>query len=310
MLTPTNSEYEPQINTWWAMNSRLHPWCLVLPRTAEEVSLALTTLLEAGDGAGDWNIAVKSGGHNSAAGNSVINGVSIDLGFLNSTHYDKETNIAKLHAGARWVNVYNDLEVHGVTAVGGRDADVGVGGFLLGGGTSYFIGRLGFACDSVINYEVVLTNGNIINANATANSDLWRALKGGGSNFGIVTRYDVEAIPSRDLFHDLRFVSANYSNIVTDTIVDFANHDESLGDNALVTFFTHDLSISTELAIGNIYVNTLGDENAGTSYDKVMRLPAIYNATTKQTMAEAAAGSRVAAGTWYVYWRANESSVF
>lgn len=42
------------------------------------------------------------------------------------------------------------------------------------------------------NYEVVLSNGNIVNANATENSDLWRALRGGGNNFGIVTRYDLK----------------------------------------------------------------------------------------------------------------------
>jgi len=217
---------------------------------------------------------------------------------MNSSHYNGDTNIAKLDSGGCGQDVYASLQDQGVTVVGGRDGDVGIGGFFLGGGLSYFIGRLGFACDSVVNYEVVLTDGQIVNANKTTNPDLWKALKGGGSNFGIVTRFDVEAMPTRDIIYDLRFLSVNFSNIVVDTVVDFANHDETLGDNAMVTFFTHDLTISPDIVIGNIYVNTLGDANAGTSHDKLVKLPTIFNVTTKQNIAEAAAGSKVAAGTW------------
>jgi FAD/FMN-containing dehydrogenase len=299
LLLPTDKGYEPQIQSWWAQNSRLHPWCLILPQNTAEVALALTTLLEAGQGAGDWNIALRSGGHSSIPGsNNVANGVTIDLSMINTTRYDKGTNTAILEPGARWEHVYADLQDQGVTVAGGRDGGVGVGGFLLGGGLSFFTPKIGFGCDSVVNYEVVLTNGSVINANKTANSDLWRALKGGGSNFGVVTRYDLEAIPTRKLLRDLRFLPLNYSNAVVDTVVDFANHDEALGDNALVTFLTHDTSISNDSTIGIIYVNTAGDANAGTSFDKLKGIPALVNVTTMQTMSEAAAASKLAAGSW------------
>lgn len=57
---------------------------------------------------------------------------------------------------------------------------------------SYFAPRYGFVCDQVVNYEIVLANGTAVNANSTANSDLWFALKGGSNNFGVVTRFDLK----------------------------------------------------------------------------------------------------------------------
>ena len=57
---------------------------------------------------------------------------------------------------------------------------------------SYFAARYGFAVDNVINFEIVLSSGKIVNANATCNTDLFFALKGGGNNFGVVTRIDIK----------------------------------------------------------------------------------------------------------------------
>ena len=57
---------------------------------------------------------------------------------------------------------------------------------------SFFAPRYGFACDYVINYEVVLASGDVVNANAHENPDLWFALKGGSNNFGVVTRFDLK----------------------------------------------------------------------------------------------------------------------
>lgn len=67
--------------------------------------------------------------------------------------------------------------------------DVGVGGLLLGGGLSFMSGQYGLPCDHVVNYEVVLSSGQIVNANSNSNIDLFWALKGGGNQFGILIRY-------------------------------------------------------------------------------------------------------------------------
>ncbi len=83
----------------------------------------------------------------------------------------------------------------GVGFPGGLCGTTGVGGVTLGGGQSIFFAEKGWVVDSVLNYEVVLASGQIVNANATCHCDLYRALKGGGSNFGIVTRVDIKTFP-------------------------------------------------------------------------------------------------------------------
>ena len=68
------------------------------------------------------------------------------------------------------------------------------------GGNSFFAAQYGFACDGVENFEVVLSSGRIINANSRSNIALFRALKGGGNNFGIVTRFDFKTFSQGQLW--------------------------------------------------------------------------------------------------------------
>ncbi|KAI1427808.1 FAD-binding domain-containing protein [Xylaria sp. FL1777] len=298
LISPNDTDYTSEVNSWWAKNSRQTADCFVLPHTSDEVATALTTLTKASTCANDTTIAVRSGGHSSTGSSSTANGVTIDLSRLNSTTYNPETNIASIGPGGKWQNVYKDLIKYGITAVGGRDGDVGVGGFLLGGGNSYYSGRQGFGCDSVINFEVVLGNGSIVNANKTENADLWQALKGGSSNFGIVTRYDMEAVPAPDLFSDTRFFSRNYSYALVDAVVGFADSDESLADDAFFTFFSHDTKDSPDIFAVGVHVNTAGVTNNTTPFDEAKALPAFLNLTVKENIAEAAAASQVQSGAW------------
>ena len=80
-----------------------------------------------------------------------------------------------------------------VACPGGRCSTIAVGGLALGGGLSFYLGKVGFVADNVLNFEVVLASGAIVNANKSSHSDLFIALKGGSSNSGIVTRFDIEA---------------------------------------------------------------------------------------------------------------------
>ena len=84
------------------------------------------------------------------------------------------------------------LSSHNLAAAGGRYAPVGVPGLLLGGGVSYFGSKHGWSANTLANLEVILANSTIVNANATSNPDLFWALKGGSSNYGIVTRFDIK----------------------------------------------------------------------------------------------------------------------
>lgn len=81
---------------------------------------------------------------------------------------------------------------------GGRAGGVGVAGFITGGGNSFHSTSHGWACDNVQNFQVVLADGTVVNANADEHNDLWQALKGGSGNLGLVTRFDMHVIEFPD----------------------------------------------------------------------------------------------------------------
>ncbi len=124
----------------------------------------------------------------------------------------------------RWVDVYSFLEPKGLVVSGGRLAPIGVPGLLLGGGISFYGNQYGFACDNVVNYEIVLADGSVQNANAKSNSDLFWALKGGSSNFGIITRFDVQTFKSPKIWAGLHVVAEPY---IPQFIAAIANYSAS-----------------------------------------------------------------------------------
>ncbi|KAJ8123864.1 hypothetical protein ONZ43_g283 [Nemania bipapillata] len=194
---PGDTTYLERVQSYWSLTSQLTPECFVLPRDSGEVSVLVRTLVEETQ----CQFAIRGGGHSSTAGaNNIENGVTIDLSLLNSTTYDPVTGLASIGPGSRWLNVYRTLDPLGVGVTGGRIGIVGVGGLLTGGGCSLFLYRQGFACDNVHSFEVVLADGKIITSSSEENADLYQALKGGSSNFGIVTRFDMKTFPTSPIW--------------------------------------------------------------------------------------------------------------
>ncbi len=160
ILLPTHVDYGARVDSYWCNNAKLRPACIFQPLSAAEIAKAVTALAQSRQ-----PFAVRAGGHSNRAGsNNITDGVTVDLGLLNSTLYDPATETVHLEPGAKWKDVYAELEKYGRVVTGGREAEVGVGGFLLGGGSNFYMSRYGFACDNVLAYEVVLADGSIITA--------------------------------------------------------------------------------------------------------------------------------------------------
>jgi FAD/FMN-containing dehydrogenase len=115
----------------------------------------------------------------------------VRAGLLNNTEYDPATQLASLRPGSRWIDVYRTLDAIDVGVQGGGVGSVGVGGLLVGGGFSPYLYQRGLATDDIQKLEVVLANGDIVEASSEENNDLYQVLKGGGNGFGIVTRFDM-----------------------------------------------------------------------------------------------------------------------
>ncbi|KAI0141245.1 hypothetical protein GGR57DRAFT_520571 [Xylariaceae sp. FL1272] len=197
ILLPGTDAYPDRINSYFCNSAKLNPACILQPKSALQVAIAVEALA-----ASKQKFAIRSGGHMNWTGCNNIGktGVTIDLGLLNRTQFNAATGTAEIGSGARWETVYEELEKYGRVVAGAREPNVGVGGFLLGGGNTFYGQLHGLDCDNVVAYEVVLANGNIVMATKDAHPDLFQVLKGGGNNFGIVTKFTMATFPSSKLW--------------------------------------------------------------------------------------------------------------
>ncbi|KAI1495102.1 hypothetical protein F5X96DRAFT_613409 [Biscogniauxia mediterranea] len=282
VLRPTDADFTTRQNSYWSKSARTPtPAYIARPRSAAEVSTIVRTLAAAGG-----PFAIRSGGHAQYAGaSSIAGGVTVDLGRLDWARFDAGAETADLGPGARWGRVYAELARHGRVVAGGRDGDVGVGGFVLGGGYTFFAAARGFACDDVVQFEVVLADGRVVVADATHNNcDLFVALKGGSNNFGVVTNIRMRAIRCEKVWGGLNFFPREVTPDAIDALVHFAGNCHVDEESHLLFFFTY-LPNFKSTVIVSAYVQVGGVERAS-AYDKFLALPAIVDTTKMTTVGE------------------------
>ncbi|KAK8052913.1 hypothetical protein PG996_012214 [Apiospora saccharicola] len=195
--SPSSGPYiKEQADYWSSTCAALKPTCIMFPKSAEEVSTIINVLK-----GNDEKFAIKSGGHNpNNYFSSVEGGPLISTQKMDQVLLDPATGIAKVGPGIRLDEIAAQLQGTGWTFVGGRIGNTGVGGLILGGGLSYMSAQYGWAASSVLEYEIVLANGTIATASATHNPDLFRALKGGGNMFGVVTTYTLQTYRQGNIY--------------------------------------------------------------------------------------------------------------
>ncbi|RFU81866.1 fad binding domain-containing [Trichoderma arundinaceum] len=224
-----SANYNHSLSSYWAAQEEsISPSCILLATSAQDVSQALKVLVPL-----SCKFAVRSGGHGAIPGIANIQGgVTIDLTGLNGLALSKDKSTVDLGPGQTWGSVYTQLQASGVTVSGGRDGPVGVGGSVLGGGFGYWAPKTGFTCDITTAYEVVLANGTIVTATATKNTNLYKALKGGSSNFGIVTKFTIKTFPIGQIWGGDSYYYTSSLNDHVQALYDFTanpNYDTDAG---------------------------------------------------------------------------------
>jgi FAD/FMN-containing dehydrogenase len=140
-------------------------------------------------------VAVRGGGHN-VAGNAVVDGgLVIDLSRMRRVDVDPARRRARVEGGACWGDLDAATQVHGLATPGGIVSTTGVAGLTLGGGIGVLRGLHGLTCDNLAGAEVVTASGELIAASSQENADLLWGLRGGGGNFGVVTRFEFALHP-------------------------------------------------------------------------------------------------------------------
>ena len=168
----------------WNLAHAAEPLAIVRAADARDVATAVGFARRNG-----IEIAVRSGGH-SLAGHSTGDGVLvIDLRDLRGLHIDPDARFAWAGAGLTAGEYTSAVAEHGLATPFGDTGSVGLGGITLGGGIGWLARKHGLTIDSLLAVEIVLASGQIVNASETENADLFWAIRGGGGNFGIVTRF-------------------------------------------------------------------------------------------------------------------------
>ncbi|KAK7992739.1 FAD-binding oxidoreductase [Apiospora saccharicola] len=221
-FTPQQDIYKDLVRVSWSETTWKEPACIFVPRTTSEVQGAMSILAEEEAGFG-----VRSGGRMPIAGAAMAdNEVLIDMSRFTDIEYTSEHNKVVIGTGLRWQNVYDYLDQYGVTVVGGRVLDVGVGGLILGCGLSYLSESYGLACDNVVNFGVVLADGSTVNANEYSHRDLFWALKGGSNNFGIVTSFTLRTYPIQKVWGGTRVIGWDRVDDFLDAMVAYETAPE------------------------------------------------------------------------------------
>ena len=143
----------------------------------------------------DLLLSVKGGGHN-VAGNAVNDGgLVIDLSQMRGIHVDPSTQTVRVQGGATLGDLDRETQLFGLAVPAGVVSTTGVAGLTLHGGTGNLRRKYGLSIDSVLSVDIVTADGQIRTASETENDDLFWAVRGAGSNFGVVTSFEFRAYP-------------------------------------------------------------------------------------------------------------------
>jgi FAD/FMN-containing dehydrogenase len=136
-------------------------------------------------------LAVHGGGHGVTGAAMCDAGVVVDLRGMKGIEVDPDARVARAAGGLTWGEFDAATQAHGLACTGGRVSTTGIAGLALGSGSGWLERKLGLVCDNLLAAEVVTADGRVVTASAEENADLFWGLRGGGGNFGVVTRFDL-----------------------------------------------------------------------------------------------------------------------
>ncbi|HRC62168.1 MAG TPA: FAD-binding oxidoreductase [Dehalococcoidia bacterium] len=190
VITAEDASYGSVRQLWNAAFQKF-PAVIVRAATTEDVARAVHFANER-----QAAIAVRSGGHNLAGLSSNDDGVVIDLSQMQEIDIDPDAQRAWVQPGVTSEVLAPATLPHGLVLTTGDAPTVGIGGLTLGGGIGWFVRKYGLTIDHLLDVEVVTADGRVIVANEQQHADLFWAVRGGGGNFGVVTRYHFRLDPT------------------------------------------------------------------------------------------------------------------
>jgi FAD/FMN-containing dehydrogenase len=183
VVTPDDSAYEDARRVFYRSFDR-RPAAVVKPTDAREVSRVVSAARVAGA-----ELAVRSGGHSLAGHGVSEGGIVLDLSELQMLDLDLEHQTAWAETGLTAGRYTDAAGWHGLATGFGDTGSVGLGGLTLGGGAGFLVRKHGLTIDQLLAAEVVTADGQLLHVDEETYPDLFWAIRGGGGNFGVATRF-------------------------------------------------------------------------------------------------------------------------
>jgi FAD/FMN-containing dehydrogenase len=189
VLLPGDDAYDGARQIWNAMIDK-RPAVIARSATASDVIRAVSFAQDTG-----LALAVRGGGHNIAGSALCDDGLVIDLSPMKAAHVDPARRRATIEGGATLADLDAATQAHGLATPVGINSTTGIAGLTLGGGFGWLSRKHGMTVDNLELAEVVTAAGKVVQTSATEHPDLFWALRGGGGNFGVVTRFEFRLHP-------------------------------------------------------------------------------------------------------------------
>lgn len=189
VLRPGDEGYDDARSIWNGLIDR-RPALIVQCTGAADVVDAVNFARDQG-----LVLSVKGGGHNVAGNATNDDGLVIDLSGMRGVHVDPATAVVRAEGGATWGEVDRESQLHGLAVPGGVVSTTGIAGLTLHGGVGHLRRKHGLTIDSLLSVDIVTADGQLRRASATENEELFWAVRGAGSNFGVVTSFEFQAHP-------------------------------------------------------------------------------------------------------------------
>ena len=192
LITPGDAEYDAaRIVVSGKVDA--HPAAIARIANPADVATAIAVARDRG-----MELAVRSGGHDSAGHSTTEGGLVIDLRDMKRLEIDRDARTAWAETGLTAAEVVTAAAEHGLVIGFGDTASVGIGGITLGGGIGYLVRKHGLTIDNLLAAEIVTADGQLLRVDADSHAELFWAIRGGGGNFGVATRFLYRLQPAED----------------------------------------------------------------------------------------------------------------
>src|SRR5574338_336832 len=198
-----------------------HPAIIIRPRNAEEVCGVVSLARDTG-----LDLSIRSGGHSVVGYGIADGGIMLDLSSMRGLQIDAEERTAWADAGLTAGEYTTAAAAHGLATGFGDTGSVGIGGITLGGGIGYLVRKYGLTIDDLLAAEVVTADGQILQVDAENHPDLFWAIRGGGGNFGVVTRFKYRLHPLGQVYGGFLFLPATPETVAGSVAAAEAASDE------------------------------------------------------------------------------------